>query len=100
MGRPVRSKKMAVRCLLGVAALTGHIQRKMVRIETMADRILRLDRRELIAGLGAALLGPAVSPTAAAQERPSLPLQANAGALALPSDDPDTPLWFILGRTQ
>src|SRR3982074_835969 len=99
MGRPVRSKKMAVRCLLGVAALTGHIQRKMVRIDTMADRILRLDRRELIAGLGAALLGPAVSPTAAAQGRPSLALQAKAGVIALRPGEPDTPIWSLQGPT-
>jgi hypothetical protein len=42
MGPPVRSKKMAVLSLkpapLDVTAATGHIQRKMVRIDPMADR--------------------------------------------------------------
>src|SRR5258706_2994153 len=99
MGQPVRSKKMAVRCLPGVAALTGHIQQKMVRIDTMADRILRLDRRELIAGLGAALLSPAVSPTAVAQGRPSLTLQAKAGVIALRPGGPDTPIWSLQSPT-
>src|SRR3979490_489731 len=95
MGRPVRSKEMAIRCLLGVAGSTGHIQRKMVRIDTMADRILRLDRRELIAGLGVALLSPAVSPMVAAQGRPSLTLQAKTGVIALGSGGPDTPIWSL-----
>ncbi len=75
----------------------------MVRIDTMADRILRLDRRELIAGLGAALLSPAVSPavypTAAAQGRPSLTLQAKAGVIALRPGGPDTPIWSLQSPT-
>ena len=37
----------------------------------MADRIFRLDRRELLAGLGAAALGPAVPSIAA---RPGTPV--------------------------
>ncbi|HEY2210473.1 MAG TPA: multicopper oxidase domain-containing protein [Bradyrhizobium sp.] len=65
----------------------------------MADRILRLDRRELIAGLGAALLGPAVSPTAAAQGRPSLALQAKADLIALRPGGPDTSIWSLQGPT-
>ncbi len=71
----------------------------MVRICTMADPILRLDRRELIAGLGAALLSPSISPMAAAQERPSLTLQAKAGVIALRPGGPDTPIWSLQGPT-
>jgi len=71
----------------------------MVRIDTMADRILRLDRRELIAGLGAALLSPAVSPAAAAQGRPSLTLQAKADVIALRPGGPDTPIWSLQSPT-
>jgi FtsP/CotA-like multicopper oxidase with cupredoxin domain len=67
----------------------------MVRIDTMADRILRLDRRELIAGLGAALLSPAVSPMVAAQGRPSLAMRAKTGVIALGSGGPDTPIWSL-----
>ena len=64
----------------------------MVRIDLMADRIFRLDRRELLAGLGAAALGPAVPDIAAAQSRLSLKLQARAGSIALrpgQAGDPD-----------
>ena len=67
----------------------------MVRIDTMADRILRLDRRELIAGLGVALLSPAVSPMVAAQGRPSLAMRAKAGVIALGLGGPDTPIWTL-----
>src|SRR3982074_344497 len=92
---PFAAKKWPFRCLLGVAASTGHIQRKMVRIDTMADRLLRLDRRELLAGLGAALLSPAVSPMVAAQGRPSLAMRAKTGVIALGSGGPDTPIWSL-----
>jgi len=40
----------------------------------MADRIFPLNRRELMAGLGAAALGPALPPMDVAQARPSLDL--------------------------
>jgi FtsP/CotA-like multicopper oxidase with cupredoxin domain len=79
MGQPVRSKKMAVRDPREIPAPAGHIQRKMVRIAPMADRIFRLDRRELLAGLGAAALIPAVPGTATAQGRFRLTLQAKPG---------------------
>jgi FtsP/CotA-like multicopper oxidase with cupredoxin domain len=102
---PVRSKKMAVLepaqkpapAPLEVAAVTGHIQQKMVRIGVMADRISRLGRRELIAGLGAAALGPAIPRMAAAQGRPSLTMQAKADLLALRPGEPDTPIWSLQG---
>ena len=67
----------------------------MVRIDTMADRILRLDRRELIAGLGVALLSPAVSPMVAAQGRPSLAMRAKTGVIVWRPGGPDTPIWSL-----
>jgi FtsP/CotA-like multicopper oxidase with cupredoxin domain len=69
----------------------------MVRIELMIDRISRLDRRELMAGLGAMALGPAIPRMAAAQGRPSLTLQAKADVLALRPGEPDTPIWSLQG---
>jgi len=68
----------------------------MVRI-IMADRIFRLDRRELVAGLGAAVLSPALPRIAAAQGRPSLMLQAKAGIVALRPGEANTPIWSLLG---
>jgi len=67
----------------------------MVRIDSMADRIPRLDRRELIAGLGAVALGPALPRMAAAQGRTSLTLQAKPDVLALRPGEPDTPIWSL-----
>jgi FtsP/CotA-like multicopper oxidase with cupredoxin domain len=69
----------------------------MVRIDIMADRLLRLDRRELMAGLGAAAFGPAMPRMAAAQRRPPLMLQAKAGVIALQPGGPDTPIWSFSG---
>jgi FtsP/CotA-like multicopper oxidase with cupredoxin domain len=63
----------------------------------MADRILRLDRRELLTGLGAAVLTPAMASIAGAQGRPSLTLQAKAGVIALRPGGPDTPIWSLQG---
>jgi FtsP/CotA-like multicopper oxidase with cupredoxin domain len=71
----------------------------MVRIDVMADRILRLDRRELMAGLGAAVLGPAMPGIAAAQGRRLLTLQARAGTLALRPAAPETPIWSLQSPT-
>jgi len=61
----------------------------------MADRIFQLTRRELMAGLGAAVLSPAMSRTAAAQGRPGLSLQAKAGVAALRPGGPETPIWSL-----
>src|SRR6202521_1825781 len=74
---------------------TGHIWRKMVRIEPMADRIFGLDRRELMAGLGAAVLGPVMPGIAAAGGRRSLTLQAKACTLGLRPGAPETPIWSL-----
>jgi FtsP/CotA-like multicopper oxidase with cupredoxin domain len=65
----------------------------------MADRILRLDRRELVAGLGAALLSPAMPGSAAAEGRPSLALQAKAGVIALRPGVAETPIWSLRATT-
>jgi FtsP/CotA-like multicopper oxidase with cupredoxin domain len=61
----------------------------------MADRIFRPDRRELMAGLGAATISPLLPAPAATQARPSLTLQAKASAIALRPGQPDTPIWSI-----
>jgi FtsP/CotA-like multicopper oxidase with cupredoxin domain len=65
----------------------------------MADRIFRLDRRELVAGLGAAALSPAMPRIVAAQGHPSLVLQAKASVIALRPGEPNTPIWSLLGPT-
>jgi FtsP/CotA-like multicopper oxidase with cupredoxin domain len=71
----------------------------MVRIDPMADRmadrISRLGRRELMAGLGAVALSQAMPRMAAAQGLPSLRLQAKADVLALRPGQPDTPIWSL-----
>jgi FtsP/CotA-like multicopper oxidase with cupredoxin domain len=68
----------------------------MVRIPGMADRIFQLDRRELIAGLGAAVLCPAMPPVVLAQgPRASMTLRAKADVMALRPGGPDTPIWSL-----
>ncbi|MDO8401697.1 MAG: multicopper oxidase domain-containing protein [Bradyrhizobium sp.] len=63
----------------------------------MADRNLRLYRREFLAGLGATALAPALPAIAAAQARPSLALQAKDGVIALRAGAPETPIWTLGG---
>ncbi len=63
----------------------------------MADRIPLMHRRELLAGLGAAALAPALPSIATAQTRPSLALQAKDGVIALRPGKPDTPIWTLEG---
>jgi FtsP/CotA-like multicopper oxidase with cupredoxin domain len=63
----------------------------------MADGIFPLNRRELLAGLGAAFLTPAMPSMVSAQGRPSLMLQAKAGTIALGPGAPDTPIWSLAG---
>jgi FtsP/CotA-like multicopper oxidase with cupredoxin domain len=72
----------------------------MIRIVPMADRIFGLDRRELMAGLGAAVLGPAIPGIAAAKGRRSLALRAKAGTLALRPGAPETPIWSLQNPAQ
>ena len=71
----------------------------MVRIDIMADRIPPLNRRDLMAGLAAAVLSPAMAPMAAAQGRASLTLQAKPDVIALRQGAPDTPIWSLQNPT-
>jgi FtsP/CotA-like multicopper oxidase with cupredoxin domain len=99
MGAPVRSKKMPVsKAADGLRpAPAGQPGPKMVRIDGMADRVSALDRRQLVTGLGAALLVPAMPLLAAAEARPSLRLQAKADVIGLRPGEPDTPIWSLQG---
>jgi FtsP/CotA-like multicopper oxidase with cupredoxin domain len=63
----------------------------------MVDDIFPVNRRELLAGLGAAVLGPAMAPMASAQGRPALMLRAQPGIIALRPGEPDTPIWSLAG---
>jgi FtsP/CotA-like multicopper oxidase with cupredoxin domain len=61
----------------------------------MTDRSFPLDRRKLLAGLGAAVLGPFDPTPATAQGGPTLSLQANSAIAALHPGGPDTPIWLL-----
>jgi FtsP/CotA-like multicopper oxidase with cupredoxin domain len=67
----------------------------MVRIDPMASPKFQLDRRELIAGLGATSLIPAFPSVGFAEARAPLALQAKAGGIALRPGGPDTPIWSL-----
>ncbi len=67
----------------------------MVRIGAMASPKFPLDRRELMAGLGAMALVPALSSIAIA--RSTLALQLKADSAALRPGDPDVPTWSTVG---
>src|SRR5260221_13442673 len=69
----------------------------MVRIGLMTSHNFPLDRRELMAGLGAAAVLPTWSARAFAQGRPALTLQARADSLALRPYGPATPIWSLQG---
>jgi len=69
----------------------------MVRISLMAQRIFFPDRRQLLAGLAAAALAPALAPIAAAKAAQSLALRAKADALALRPTGSPTPVWSLSG---
>jgi FtsP/CotA-like multicopper oxidase with cupredoxin domain len=97
MGSPVRSKKMAISQPLDVAATAGLLKPKMVRIGAMARAIFPPNRRELMAGLGAAALGSMLPPGAMAQTRVPVALQAKAGVLGLRPGAADTPIWSLAG---
>lgn len=71
----------------------------MVRIELMARRNLGPNRRELMAGLGAAVLAPAM-PGIAAQPSQTLVLRAKPGSLALRLGQAETPIWALEGPTR
>lgn len=65
----------------------------------MADRIFPMNRRELLTGLSAAILSPAMPSAVAAAGRPSLLLQAKAETMALRPGGPQTPIWSLAGST-
>jgi FtsP/CotA-like multicopper oxidase with cupredoxin domain len=65
----------------------------MVRIGRMSNRMIWANRREMMVGLGAAVLTPALP----AMASPARVLQAKADTLALRPGAPETPVWS-LGR--
>ena len=69
----------------------------MVRIGPMASPKSLLDRRELMAGLGAAALAPIWPAAGFAQGRSSLSLKARPTTLALRQGAPATPIWSLHG---
>src|SRR5512146_1694218 len=97
MSLPVRSKKMADSDVRGGSCTNWTYPAENGPHRPMADRIFRLDRREFLAGLGAATLGAAVPDIVAAQSRLSLKLQAKVGSLALRRGQPETPIWSLQG---
>jgi FtsP/CotA-like multicopper oxidase with cupredoxin domain len=99
MRAPVRSKKMAVPERPGKSSRLLDISGRKWSASIMADRIFPVNRRELMAGLGAATLGAAIPPATAAQERPSLMLRAKTGFIALRPGEADTPVWSLEGPT-
>jgi FtsP/CotA-like multicopper oxidase with cupredoxin domain len=87
MREPVRSKKMADSGPQDVAAATGLLKPKMVRIGAMARPAPLLNRRQLMTGLAAAAISPGLPSTVHAQERR---LTLTASAL-------DSPVWALRG---
>src|SRR4029077_16902172 len=73
---PFAAKKWPFLSGLGQLVTAGQISKKMVRIGRMASPKFPLDRRELIAGLGATALIPALPSIGFAQRRSSLAVQA------------------------
>src|SRR5437762_12768960 len=69
----------------------------MVRVGPMASPKFPLDRREMMAGLGAAVLAPIWPVAARAQARPALALQARAESVVLRPNAPATPIWLLQG---
>ena len=69
----------------------------MVRIGPMASPKSLLDRRELMAGLGAAALAPIWPAAGFAQGRSSLSLKAGPTTLELRPGGPATPIWSLHG---
>ncbi len=61
----------------------------------MASEILRMDRRALLAGVGATSLGLLLPGGSSAQALPPVAIQARRGALNLRSGSPETPVWML-----
>ena len=68
----------------------------MVRIGAMASPGFPLDRRELMAGLGAMALVPALPSMAMARSTVALQLKADSAALG--PGNPDVPTWSVAGQ--
>jgi len=67
----------------------------MVRIGPMASRIFPIDRREFLAGLGAAALVAGFPWSASTAGPVSVPLRAKAGFLPLRPAQSETPIWSL-----
>jgi FtsP/CotA-like multicopper oxidase with cupredoxin domain len=67
----------------------------MVRIDRMANRIFPLDRRELMARLGAAVLSPALPSLIKAEPLPTLALHAKTDIRPLRPPNVDALLWSV-----
>jgi FtsP/CotA-like multicopper oxidase with cupredoxin domain len=67
----------------------------MVRIGLMASRIFTIDRRHLLAGMGAAAVGGALSPAIAAGAMQPLALRARPGSVALRPGQAETPVSLL-----
>jgi FtsP/CotA-like multicopper oxidase with cupredoxin domain len=72
----------------------------MAGIETLADQILRPDRRRLLAGLGAAALASRIVPPVAAQTQPGLALHARIDPHSEYPIKPDVLTWLANGAPQ
>jgi FtsP/CotA-like multicopper oxidase with cupredoxin domain len=95
---PIAAKKWPFFSPSGRPAASGHIRPKMVRIDLMAKRNFGPNRRELMAGFGAAALAAAV-PAIAAQPSQPLTLRTRPGSLALRPGQAETPIWAVEGPT-
>jgi FtsP/CotA-like multicopper oxidase with cupredoxin domain len=91
------AKKWRFSSLSVAAGAAGHLGLKMVRIDLMTSPKSLLDRRTLMAGLGAIAL-PAVWPQAGwSQGASSLTLKAAPDRLALRPGGPATEVWTLAG---
>jgi FtsP/CotA-like multicopper oxidase with cupredoxin domain len=69
----------------------------MVRIGLMASRFSPIDRRDFLAGMGAAALGTRLAPASAAGAGQAVTLRAKTGSLALRPGQAATPIWLLDG---
>jgi FtsP/CotA-like multicopper oxidase with cupredoxin domain len=96
MGSRLRSKKMAVSSVASRSSRNWTLQAENGPHRAMADGIFPLNRRELMAGLGAAALAPALPAMAVAQTSPGLTLQARPGVAPFRPGQQNTAVWSIL----
>src|SRR4051812_46800712 len=67
----------------------------MVRIGLMAKQVLRMNRREWMAGFGAAAVGLLLPGRTLAQGQPPIAIRAREGSLGLQAGSPETPIWML-----